>query len=192
MSRVRRGNVFVVSGPSGVGKSTLVRRVLEADPRVRFSVSHTTRRPRPGERDGVDYHFVDEAGFRELVATGAFLEWAEYQGNLYGTSREAVDAPTRAGFDMILEVEVQGAKQLQTRLPDAVRVFILPPSLEALETRLRERNTEDDVVTRRRLEIAREELAYAEQCQHRIVNESIDKAIDELLRVIRDARRERS
>lgn len=192
MSRVRRGNVFVVSGPSGVGKSTLVRRVLEADPRVRFSVSHTTRRPRPGERDGVDYHFVDEAGFRELVATGAFLEWAEYQGNLYGTSRAAVDAPTREGFDMILEVEVQGAKQLQTRLPDAVRVFILPPSLEALETRLRERNTEDDVVTRRRLEIAREELAYAEQCQHRIVNESIDKAIDELLRVIRDARRERS
>ena len=190
MSRLRRGNVLVVSGPSGVGKSTLVRRVLEADPRVRFSVSHTTRRPRPGERDGVDYHFVDEAGFRELVASGAFLEWAEYQGNLYGTSREAVDAPTREGFDMILEVEVQGAKQLQTRLPDAVRVFILPPSLEVLEARLRERNTEDAVVTRRRLEIAREELAYADQCQHRIVNDSIDKAIDELLRVIRDARRE--
>jgi len=192
VSRVRLGNVFVVSGPSGVGKSTLVRRVLEADPGVRFSVSHTTRRPRPGERDGVDYHFVDAAGFRALVASGAFLEWAEYQGNLYGTSRAAVDAPTREGFDMILEVEVQGAKQLQARLPDAVRVFILPPSLEVLEARLRERNTEDDVVTRRRLEIAREELAYAEQCQHRIVNDSIDKAIDELLRVIRDARRERA
>lgn len=192
MSRVRRGNVFVVSGPSGVGKSTLVRRVLDADPGVRFSVSHTTRRPRPGERNGVDYHFVDEARFRELVASGAFLEWAEYQGNLYGTSREAVDAPTREGFDMILEVEVQGAKQLQTRLPDAVRVFILPPSLEVLEARLRERNTEDDVVTRRRLEIAREEVSYADQCQYRIVNDSIDKAIDELLRVIREARRERA
>ncbi len=192
MSRSGRGNVFVVSGPSGVGKSTIVRRVLDADPRVRFSISHTTRAPRPGERDGLDYHFVDETGFRALVAKDAFLEHAEYQGNLYGTSRAAVDAPTRDGFDLILEVEVQGARQLQARLPDAVRVFILPPTLEVLEARLRARNTEDAAVTGKRLAIAREEVGYAQECQHRIVNESIDKATDELLRVIRDARQERT
>lgn len=191
MSSAGRGTVFVVSGPSGVGKSTIVRRVLEADPQVRFSISHTTRTPRPTETDGVDYHFVDEAEFRALVARNAFLEHAEYQGNLYGTSRAAVESPTSDGYDLILEVEVQGARQLQTRLPHAVRIFILPPSLEVLEGRLRTRNTESDAVTARRLAIAREELAYAEECEHRIVNDSIDKATDELLRIIRDARRGR-
>jgi len=188
MSEPRRGTVFVVSGPSGVGKSTIVRRVLDADARVRFSISHTTRAPRRGETDGVDYHFVDRAAFRALVDEGAFLEHAEYQGNLYGTSRTAVEAPTREGFDLILEVEVQGAKQLQLRLPDAMRIFILPPSPEVLEARLRARNTEDEAVTRRRLEKAAEELVYADECQHRIVNDSIDKAVDELLRIIRDTR----
>jgi guanylate kinase len=188
MSGSRRGTVFVVSGPSGVGKSTIVRRVLEADPRVRFSISHTTRAPRRGETDGVDYHFVDETRFRALVAEGAFLEHAEYQGHLYGTSRAAVEAPTRESFDLILEVEVQGAKQLQRQLPDAVRVFILPPSPEVLEARLRARNTEDEAVKGRRLAKAREELVYADECHYRIVNDSIDKAIDELLRIIRDAR----
>ena len=185
----RRGKVFVVSGPSGVGKSTIVRRVLESEPQVRFSVSHTTRMRREGERDGVDYRFVDMPTFRSLIEKGAFLEHAEYQGNLYGTSRAAVEEPTRSGFDLILEVEVQGAKQLQTRLPDAVRVFIRPPSLESLEARLRARNTEDASVAKGRLERAREELHYADECQHRIVNDSIDKAVDELLRIIRDSRR---
>jgi len=185
----RRGKVFVVSGPSGVGKSTIVRRVLESEPQVRFSVSHTTRARREGERDGVDYRFVDMPTFRSLIEKGAFLEHAEYQGNLYGTSRAAVEEPTRSGFDLILEVEVQGAKQLQTRLPDAVRVFIRPPSLESLEARLRARNTEDASVAKGRLERAREELHYADECQHRIVNDSIDKAVDELLRIIRDSRR---
>jgi len=185
----RRGNVFVVSGPSGVGKSTIVRRVLERDPQVRFSVSHTTRARREGERDGVDYRFVDMDSFRSLIAKGAFLEHAEYQGNLYGTSRAAIEEPTRSGFDLILEVEVQGAKQLQARLPDAVRVFIQPPTLDTLEERLRARNTEAASVAKGRLERAREELHYADECQHRIVNDSIDKAVDELLSIIRDARR---
>ncbi len=188
MSVSRAGTVFVVSGPSGVGKSTIVRRVLEADPRVHFSISHTTRAPRPSERDGVDYHFVDRARFHALIDAGAFLEHAEYQGHLYGTSRVAVEAPTREGYDLILEVEVQGARQLQKQLPEAVRIFILPPSQEVLEARLRARNTEDEAVTARRLAKAREELAYAEECQHRIVNDVIDKAIDELLQIIRAAR----
>jgi len=192
MSFAARGNVFVVSGPSGVGKSTIVKRVLEGDPRVRFSVSHTTRPPRAGERDGVEYHFVGNAEFQKLVREGAFLEHAVYQENCYGTSREAVEGPTLAGYDLILEVEIQGAEQLQVVLPDAVRVFIEPPSYEALEVRLRQRQTETDERMRSRLARAREEMAYALQCQHRIVNESVDKAVDELLRIIRAARDRRS
>jgi guanylate kinase len=191
LSDPARGRVFVVSGPSGVGKSTILKRVLDADPRVRFSVSHTTRAPRTGERDGFEYHFVARTEFEKLVRDGAFLEHAEYQGHLYGTSREAVERPTRAGYDLILEVEIQGAEQLQAVLPEAVRVFIEPPSPEALEVRLRQRQTETDEVMRSRLERAREEMAYALQCRHRIVNESVDKAVDELLRIIRGARVER-
>ena len=187
----RRGIPFVVSGPSGVGKSTIVRRVLDADPQVRFSISHTTRAPRAGERNGVDYVFVDEPRFRAMIEDGAFLEYAIYQQHFYGTSRAAVDEPTARGFDLILEVEMQGAEQLQVRLPDAVRVFIEPPSLTELETRLRDRRTETEEVLRGRLQRAREELAYAKQCHHRIVNDSVDKAVSELLQVIRDARRER-
>ena len=191
MSGARRGIPFVVSGPSGVGKSTIVRRVLDADPLVRFSISHTTRSPRAGEKNGVDYFFVDETEFRRLIAQGAFLEYAVYQNHFYGTSRAAVDAPTDLGFDLILEVEMQGAEQLQVRLPDAVRVFIEPPSLAVLETRLRDRRTETEEVLRGRLQRAREELAYAKQCHHRIVNDSVDKAVSELVQIIRDARRER-
>ena len=184
--------VFVVSGPSGVGKSTLLRRVLDAEPELRFSVSHTTRPKRPGEKDGVDYHFVDRERFAALVTEGGFLEHAEYQGNLYGTSQSEVEKAVRAGYDLILEVEVQGAKQLQRSLPDAVRIFIEPPSMDALEARLRERKTETDRVMQWRLERAREEMEYAVRCNHRIVNESVDKAVDEFLRIIRNARRKAS
>jgi len=184
----RRGIAFVVSGPSGVGKSTIVRRVLDADPRVRFSVSHTTRQPRAGERNGVDYYFVDEPEFRRLIQANAFLEYAVYQDHFYGTSRAAVEEPTSSGYDLILEVEMQGAEQLQVRLPDAVRVFIEPPSMEVLETRLRDRRTETEAVLRGRLRRAEEELNYAKQCHHRIVNDSVDKAVVELLRIIHDAR----
>lgn len=191
MTPSRRGIPFVVSGPSGVGKSTIVRRVLEADPKVHFSISHTTRAPRPGEKDGVDYHFVDEPTFFKLIEQNAFLEYARYQSHFYGTSRAAVDTPTAQGFDLILEVEMQGAEQLQVRLPDAVRVFIEPPSLDVLETRLRDRRTETEEVLRGRLQRAQEELTYAKQCHHRIVNDSVDKAVDALLHIIRDARRER-
>ncbi len=190
MSEAKRGSVFVVSGPSGVGKSTIVKRVLEADPQLRFSVSHTTRPPRAGERDGVEYHFVHTDEFLRLIAKDAFLEHAVYQGNYYGTSRAAVEEPTRAGFDLILEVETQGAEQLEMRLPEAVRVFILPPSLAVLEARLRDRRTESEQAVQVRLKRAGEEIAYARRPYiHSIVNESVDKAVDELLRIIRDARR---
>ncbi|MFI5315955.1 MAG: guanylate kinase [Myxococcota bacterium] len=187
----RRGIPFVVSGPSGVGKSTIVRRVLEADPQIRFSISHTTRAPRAGEKSGVDYFFVDEREFRRMIEAGAFLEYAVYQNHFYGTSRAAVEQPTGHGFDLILEVEMQGAEQLQVRLPHAVRVFIEPPSLDVLETRLRDRRTETEDVLRWRLTRAKEELVYAGQCHHRIVNDSVDKAVEALLQIIREARGER-
>jgi len=162
--------------------------VLQADPNVHFSVSHTTRRPREGEVDGVDYSFVDEAEFRRLIDQNAFLEYAVYQNHFYGTSRTAVEGPTARGFDLILEVEMQGAEQLQVRLPHAVRVFIEPPSMQVLEARLRDRRTETEEVLRGRLQRAQEELAYAKQCHHRIVNDSVDKAVEQLLRIIHDAR----
>ena len=192
MSATRRGIPFVVSGPSGVGKSTIVRRVLDADPQVRFSISHTTRAPRAGETNGVDYFFVSETDFRDLIEKGAFLEYAVYQNHFYGTSRAAVDEPTDKGFDLILEVEMQGAEQLQVRLPDAVRVFIEAPSFNVLEQRLRDRNTETDKTLQWRLERAREEAEYASHCHHRIVNDSVDKAVECFLQIIREARRERS
>jgi len=189
MSVAPGGTVFVVSGPSGVGKSTIVKKVLEADPKLRFSVSHTTRAPRDGERDGVDYHFVDTVEFLRLIATDAFLEHAVYQGNYYGTSRAAVEEPTREGFDLILEVETQGAEQLEVRLPEAVRIFILPPSLAVLEARLRDRRTESEEAVQIRLKRAGEEIAYARRPYiHAIVNDSVDKAVAELLRIIRRAR----
>jgi len=187
----RRGIPFVVSGPSGVGKSTIVRQVVANDPGIHFSVSHTTRKPRAGEKDGVDYFFVDRPQFQKEIAAGSFLEHAEYQGNLYGTSKKAVEIPTREGYDLILEVEIQGAQQLRERLSEAVRIFIEPPSFEILEDRLRKRSTETDAAMRARLARAREELAYAVECHHRIVNESVDKAVAEFLDIVAKARRER-
>ncbi len=192
-----RGVPFVVSGPSGVGKSTLLRRVLDADPRVRFSVSHTTRPPREGEIDGRHYCFVDEKAFRALANEDGFLEWAEYQGHLYGTSHEAVRGPIERGFDLILEVEVQGAAQLRDHLPEAVFVFVVPPSLESLEERLHGRNTDTDEVVRKRLDRAREELGLAlgnggpRAYDYVIQNEEIDRAVADLQHVIGAARVER-
>ena len=187
----RRGIVFVVSGPSGVGKSSILRLALERDPNLRFSVSHTTRAPRAGETDGEDYHFVSEDAFRELIDADAFLEWAEYQGNLYGTSHAAVEGPTREGIDLILEVEVQGAAQLRDRL-EAVFLFVLPPSsLGELEVRLRSRGSDDDGVIRKRLEIAQQEIRHAEQYDYVVVNEDLARAVEDLMVIVRAARLER-
>ena len=186
------GIVFVISGPSGVGKSSMLREVLDRDRRLRFSVSHTTRPPRDGERDGEDYHFVSVDEFRALIDQGAFLEWAEYQGNLYGTSRSAVDEPTRQGIDLILEVEVQGAAQLRGMLPEAVTVFVLPPSsLQELEERLRSRRSDDEQAIRKRLETARKEVQEAEHYDYVIVNDELDRASSDLLHVVGAARLQR-
>lgn len=193
MSRVpARGIPFVVSGPSGVGKSTILRRVLELESRMRFSVSHTTRPPRSGERNGVDYWFVSEAEFQKLIEEGAFLEWARYQGRHYGTSRRAVEGPTGEGIDLILEVEVQGARQLRERLPEAVTVFVLPPaSIRDLEARLRARDSDDERAIRKRLETARGEVREAEHYRYAIVNDELGPAVEDLLNIVRASRLER-
>jgi len=168
---------FVVSAPSGTGKTTVCRALVEDDPKLEFSVSHTTRAPRPGERDGVDYHFVDGETFLELVKAERFVEHAEYNGRLYGTSHEAIDAPLGRGHDVLLEIEVQGAAQIRARRPDARFVFLVPPSLAALEARLRGRGTDSAEVIARRLAIAGNELRAVQGFDYVVVNESLEEAI---------------
>jgi guanylate kinase len=184
----RRGIAFVVSAPSGTGKTTVCRELVARDPLLRLSVSHTTRAPRAGERDGEHYWFVDRARFGELVAEGAFLEHAEYAGNLYGTSFAALDAPLAAGLDLLLEIEVQGARQVRARRPDARLVFLLPPSFEALEARLRGRGSDSPAAVAARLELARRELAEAERFDYVIVNDELEPCVAALREVI-DAER---
>jgi len=173
----RRGIPFVVSAPSGTGKTTVCRAVVAADPEMEFSVSHTTRPPRPGERDGVDYHFVDEPAFRKLVDERAFVEHAEYGGRLYGTSHGAIDEPLARGHDVLLEIEVQGAAQIRARRRDARFLFLVPPSMEALERRLRHRGTDPEDVIQRRLAIADNELRAVHHFDYVVVNDALDAAI---------------
>jgi guanylate kinase len=185
----RRGIPFVVSAPSGTGKTSVCRALVAADPGLRFSVSHTTRPPRPGERDGEDYRFVSRERFAELVAGGAFLEHAEYAGNLYGTSWAAIDEPLAAGVDLLLEIEVQGARQVRARRADARLVFLLPPSLAALEERLRGRGSDPPEAVRARLELARRELGAAEWFDYVIVNDELPRCVAAVREVIEAERR---
>jgi guanylate kinase len=188
LQEVQTGIPIVVSGPSGVGKSSVLRRALARSDRLRFSVSHTTRPSRAGEVDGRDYWFVSGAEFQRLIERDCFLEWAVYQGNHYGTSRAAVDEPTAAGFDLLLEVEVQGARQLRERLPGAVFVFLLPPSFDSLESRLRGRHSDTPEAIRKRLEIARGEIREAGTYDYVIVNHEIERAASDLLQIIEVSR----
>ncbi|MGD2083869.1 MAG: guanylate kinase [Chromatiales bacterium] len=182
------GTLFVVSAPSGAGKTSLVRALLDADPGVEVSVSHTTRPPRPGEKDGVHYHFVDGATFRGLAEAGAFLEHARVFDNHYGTSRADIEDRLARGRDVILEIDWQGARQVRERLPYAVSVFILPPSAHALEERLRGRGQDSDEVIAARLAEARAELSHYAEFDYLVVNDQFDIALEEL-RAIVTARR---
>ncbi len=179
-------SVLVISGPSGAGKSTLLARALAGTPGVRFSVSHTTRPARPGEAEGVDYHFVSEERFRELREGGMFLEWAQVHGHLYGTSLAEYDKAEREGLDLILDLDVQGAAQVRMELPDAVTIFVLPPSYEALEQRLRTRGADEDLS--RRLQAAGEELSLYETYDYLVVNDDLDARVEDLRAIIRAAR----
>jgi guanylate kinase len=176
--------MIVVSAPSGTGKSTVLKRLLTSVGSIRFSVSHTTRTPRPGERDGASYHFVDRAAFEGLVAAGRFLEWAEVHDNLYGTSRDEYEQAERDGVDLLADLDVQGARQVRERLPDALTVFILPPSFEALEGRLRGRGADPETAIQRRLARALGEArAYAEY-DHVLVNDDVDECTESLRAIL--------
>lgn len=189
----RPGALFVLAGPAGVGKSTLRNELLSRLDRLAFSVSCTTRPPRPDERDGVDYHFVSRERFEELVEDGAFLEWAEVHGRyLYGTLLSDVWTDTERGWDVLLEIDVQGAAQIRERaeaLPADVHfIFVLPPSWESLLDRLGKRQTEDPDQLERRLQSARAELREAPKFDLLVVNRDVEEALEELIRFVRAAR----
>ena len=184
----RRGIPFVVSAPSGTGKTTVCRAVVERDEQVEFSISHTTRPRRPGEQDGVHYHFVSAEAFAERVAADGFVEHAEYAGNQYGTSWAAIDEPLAAGRDLLLEVEVQGARQLRSRRDDARLVFLLPPSWQELEARLRGRGTDSKEAIAKRLETAHVELAAVHQFDYAVVNDVVEDTIESVLAIVRAER----
>lgn len=176
LARPDRGVLFVVSGPSGVGKSTLVRRAKARLPWLAFSVSATTRDPRVGESDGVDYHFLDEARFATLVDEGAFLEHATVYHRRYGTLAAPTEAALGEGLCLLLDIDVQGARQVRQHLPDAIHLFVLPPSLDALRTRLEGRATDDAATIARRMAQVEEQLRGAEEADYIVVNDDLDAA----------------
>ncbi len=178
------GRLVVLTGPSGVGKGTLVKALLAKHPPLHLSVSATTRAPRPGETHGKEYYFLDRPEFETLIATDQLLEWAEYAGNLYGTPRPAVEAEIAQGKTVILEIELVGARAIRETFPAALRVFILPPSLDELERRLRDRGTDADPAIRRRLDHAQAEIAARDEFDVQIVNDDFDRALEQMERVI--------
>jgi guanylate kinase len=177
--------VLVITGPSGVGKGTLIRSLLERIPEVELAVSATTREPRPGERDGVDYHFLTDAEFDGRVINGEFVEHADYAGRRYGTLREELERRLATGASVVLEIEVQGARQVSKAMPDAVRIFIAPPSEEALRARLVGRGTDRPEQVESRLATAREELAAKQEFDDVVVNDRLERAVEELERLVR-------
>jgi len=177
--------VFVITGPSGVGKGTLIRGLMERVEELELSVSATTRRPRPGEEDGVAYHFLSDAEFDERLAAGDFIEHAEYSGRRYGTLRSELDARLAAGVPVVLEIEVQGARLVRERMPEAVQIFIEPPSFDALRARLVGRGTDDADQVERRLETARREMEASGEFAHHVCNDRLEEATGRLEAIVR-------
>jgi guanylate kinase len=185
-------NIFIVSAPSGSGKSTLLRRVLAADQRLLFSISYTTRAPRGAEQPGESYHFIRRIDFEEMAARGEFLESAEVFGNYYGTHRCYLDQARAAGKDLVLDIDVQGARQLRSKVPDAVSIFILAPSREILEQRLRARSEDPDSVIARRLREAAEEIRNYHDYDYVLVNHQVEKSAADLAAIFRVQRLRRA
>ncbi|MEM6710090.1 MAG: guanylate kinase [Pseudomonadota bacterium] len=184
-----QGLLIVVSAPSGAGKTSLVRAAVERDPRLVVSVSHTTRDQRPGELDGVNYHFVSDAHFRRMIDADDFVEHAEVFGNRYGTSRSALSAAIAAGSDVVLEIDWQGAAQVRTSFQrDQISVFILPPSVSALDSRLRGRGRDDEATIQARMEKARSEMSHFRDFDYLLINDRFEAAVDEFLALVRAER----
>ncbi len=178
------GKLMILTGPSGVGKGTLMRTLLQRHPELYYSVSATTRAPRSGETDGINYYFVSRANFEQLVASGEFLEWAEFAGNYYGTPRQPVLEKVNSGKTVLLEIELDGARQVRTSFPQAISIFILPPSLEELEKRIRSRNQDSEDAIARRLILARNEIEAAGEFDIQIVNDDFEMALCSLEKAI--------
>lgn len=180
-----KGSLFIVSAPSGTGKTTILKKIMRDLPGISFSVSHTTRPPRAGEQDGVDYHFISRDDFVRMKDDGAFLEWAEVHGNLYGTSRKAVEEQLSAGKDLLLDIDVQGARQIRQAMNgDAVFLFIAPPSWQILEDRLSGRGTDAPETIRLRLDNARKEMEDAALYEYVVINDDLDMAVDMVRSII--------
>ena len=176
--------LFVVSGSSGVGKGTVLKKFLEQNPDFMLSISCTTRKPREGEVDGVNYFFISKDEFKNSIENNKFLEWAEFAGNFYGTKKKFINQCLLEGKNIILEIDTQGALKVKKQMPEAVLIFICPPSLEALESRLRGRHTEDEETIQKRLKEVKEEIKRAENFDYRIVNDNLDNAVSELEKII--------
>jgi len=179
-----KGKLVIVSAPSGTGKGTVINEVLKIRPDFMFSVSATTRKPRPGEADGESYHFLSDAQFKKMISEGKFLEFAQYVGEYYGTPAEPIDKGIESGITMILDIEVQGAKQVMSKKKDALTIFIIPPDMEELEKRLRGRGTDSEEKLQARLERARQELKEKCHYDHVVVNDSAIRAAEEILEII--------
>jgi guanylate kinase len=186
-----RGLLVVVSAPSGTGKTTVVERLVETCPNLARSRSYTSRMARAGERNGVDYNFIERAAFEAMAATGGFLEWADVFGNLYGTSRADTEALLARGDDVVLVIDVQGARQVRARVPEAVGVFLLPPSFDALEFRLRGRCQDEESAIRRRLDTARAEVGAVGEYDYVVINDELTRCVGELCAIVTAERAKR-
>ena len=185
-----KGVLYIVSAPSGAGKTSLVKALLKADPAIRLSISYTTRPPRPGETDGRDYHFVARERFEAMLAEGEFLEHAEVYGNFYGTSKGSIERDLEAGRDVLLEIDWQGAAQVKRHFPACATIFVLPPTFNALRTRLAGRGQDSEEVIERRLAAAAHDVAHAEAFDYIIVNDDFDHALQDLVAITRSVRLE--
>ena len=183
-----RGTLFIVAAPSGAGKSSIVNACLARDRNISLSISFTSRPPRPGERHAEHYHFVDDAEFQRMIEAGDFFEYARVHGDWKGTARQSVEPQLAAGRDVLLEIDWQGARQVRAAVPDAVGVFILPPSRAALDQRMRKRGQDSEEVMARRLAAAREEMSHFDEFDYIIVNEDFDTAVDEMCAVFTASR----
>jgi len=186
-----RGLLVVLSGPSGVGKDTVLRRVFAKDPSLTYSVSYTTRAPRPGEKDGVDYTFLSQQEFQQMIDQGELLEWARVHNHRSGTGKQRVDDALKAGRDIVLNIDVQGAESIRKVMPDALLIFLTPPDLDELARRRAARGTEDPAESARRAADAQVELGYADRYDAKVVNNDVEAAAEEVLRLINERRQQR-